>query len=182
MGRDKATLDVEGAPLARRSQRALLDAQRVTYVGGDHHPDPQGDRPTEWRRDAHPGGGPLPAIKLCLDTADSAVVAILACDLPGIDAAAVRTLVERLTRSGADVAVPIVGGRSQWLAAAWRTSPARAGVAAALDVGSRAPRQAMRWLSAEYVIFADDGTLDDVDSVEDLARSGLRYRLDDLGQ
>jgi molybdopterin-guanine dinucleotide biosynthesis protein A len=121
MGRDKALLVVEGRPLAGRVAHALetAGAARVEAVGGDGPALVAAG--LVHRADRWPGEGPLGGIVTAL-TAPGAedVVVVAACDLVAPDPSAVRHLVERLLASGADVAVPVVDGRHQWLHAAWQ--------------------------------------------------------------
>jgi molybdenum cofactor guanylyltransferase len=92
MGRPKATLEVDGVPLVARVIAALRAAgiDDVVVVGGD---------PTELERagvaphpDDHPGQGPVGGILTALDAFDGDLL-VAACDLPDLDADAVRSVV-----------------------------------------------------------------------------------------
>jgi len=120
MGRDKALLALDGRPLAVRVAGALAaaGAGEVVAIGGDaggltaaglRH------RPDTW-----PGEGPLGGVLTALDAPGAAEVAVvLSCDLVAPDPAAVAAVVAARAAADADVAVPVVDGREQWVHAAW---------------------------------------------------------------
>ena len=124
MGRPKAFIELDGATLLDRAVAALTNAgaQDVVVVGGD------GDRVRaaghRFVADEHPGEGPLGGILTALESTEADVVVVLACDLVDASPLAVASLVGAL--GTADVAVPEVEGRSQWLHAAWRRSAVEA--------------------------------------------------------
>ena len=122
MGRDKATLLVDGAPMAGRVATALHEAgaSEVFAVGGDVAAlEPLG---LSVVADDEPGEGPFPATLTALRHAASDVVVVLSCDLLSPSAATIGTLVERVWAAEPDVvgAVPVVDGHEQWTHAAWR--------------------------------------------------------------
>jgi molybdopterin-guanine dinucleotide biosynthesis protein A len=147
MGFDKATVRIDGRPMVARVTDALADAgaDPVVVVGGD--------RATMTGlglvhvSDRWPAAGPLGGIVTALaelaGDADDDVVVVLACDLVSPDPDAVGRVVAALdSEADADVAVPEVGGRRQWLHAAWR-GRARADLEAALAGGERAIHRAV---------------------------------------
>jgi molybdopterin-guanine dinucleotide biosynthesis protein A len=143
MGVDKALVVVEGEPMVMRVAHALTDAgaDEVSIVGGDAEAfgslglGPVADR---W-----PGAGPLGGLVTALDVASAAVVVVLAADLLGPDPAAIRGVVEALAAAAsADLAVPVVDGRAQWLHAAWRRS-CRARLEHEFAAGQRAIHRAV---------------------------------------
>ena len=85
MGTDKATLHVDGEPMARRVARALTDGgcEPVVAVGG---PEVAGLAPVP---DEHPGEGPLGAVITALRYLGVDTV-VAACDLPDLDARTVE--------------------------------------------------------------------------------------------
>jgi molybdopterin-guanine dinucleotide biosynthesis protein A len=121
MGVDKALLVVDGEPMVVRAAAALADAgaSEVSVIGGD-----AGVLASLGLRtvaDRWPAEGPLGGLVTALDGARADVVVVLAADLLRPDPAAIRGVVDVLARvDGADLAVPIVDGRAQWLHAAWR--------------------------------------------------------------
>lgn len=122
MGRDKALVHLDGVALARRvaDVLAVAGARRVVAVGGDAEA-LRGlglaTLPDRW-----PGDGPLGGLVTSLDDDDPAaasVAVVLPCDLTDPDPDAIARTVGALASSGSDAAVPMVGGRHQWLHAAW---------------------------------------------------------------
>lgn len=139
MGRDKALLEIDGEPMARRVGRVLADAgaSRVVVVGGDE----AGLRAIgmEVVADPRQGDGPLAGVAAALHAgADAGMVVVLACDLVAATPAGVRTIMDALSGApSADVAVPVVDDRPEPLHTAWRPSAAAA-VDEALDAGELA--------------------------------------------
>lgn len=95
MGSTKALVTVDGVPMAQRVATALESGgcNDVALIGGTA---------TEFQhlglpfvRDAHPGDGPLGGIITALTHfAAASHVLVAACDLPMLDAATVRTLLD----------------------------------------------------------------------------------------
>lgn len=120
MGRDKATLAVDGVPMARRVAEALFDAglHDVVAVGGD--PSLGRELGLSHVEDRWPGEGPLGGIITALDVAGpEASAVILSCDLLAPSPEAVRHVLAIRARADADAAVPVAAGRRQWMHAAW---------------------------------------------------------------
>ena len=122
MGRDKATLLVDGAPMAGRVAAALREAgaAEVFAVGGDAHA--LASIGLSVVADDEPGEGPFPATLTALRHASSDVVVVLSCDLLAPSAATISTLVERVQAAGPEElgAVPVVDGHEQWTHMVWR--------------------------------------------------------------
>jgi molybdopterin-guanine dinucleotide biosynthesis protein A len=119
MGRDKATMLVDGVPMAARVAAALAagGCEQVVAIGGDRAALGLIVVP-----DLHPGEGPLGGIITALhDLPDEVeVVFVASCDLPALTGVAVHTVLETLLdHPTADVAVA-VGDRDQPLCSAWR--------------------------------------------------------------
>lgn len=144
MGRDKAVIAIGGRSLAGRVADAIGDAgaDAVVAVGGDAPA--LAAEGLVVVADAEPGAGPLAGILGGLSHHASAeVVFVGACDLVTPSSAAIATTVHTLVDSpDADVAVPVVDGRRQWVHAAWRRRAA-APLAAAFDAGERAVHAAV---------------------------------------
>jgi molybdenum cofactor guanylyltransferase len=168
MGRDKALLPIEGVPLARRVADALdaAGAEGVEAVGGDgpalvasglRH------RPDRW-----PGEGPLGGIVTALGSgAHPGVAVVLSCDLIAPMPEAIGHVVRALVASDADVAVPVVDGRPQWLHAAWDRRVA-AIVGDLFAAGERSVAGAALALRIEEVTGLAPAALADADRPEDL--------------
>jgi molybdopterin-guanine dinucleotide biosynthesis protein A len=166
MGSDKATIDVNGQPLAAFPYRALAEAgaERVFCLGGDT--DSLGRAGLEIHSDREPGQGPLAAITHALGLVSTEVLVVMACDLPNANAEAVIETVIAL-RHPYDAAMPSVGGVPQYLHGAYRRSLAEV-FGAALGRGELSLRAALTDVSVATVAVADPASLADADHPEDL--------------
>jgi molybdenum cofactor guanylyltransferase len=151
MGTDKALVEIDGTPMAVRVARALAaaGARRVIAVGGDARA--LAAAGLEVVSDLEPGAGPLGGVVTALgaltgadgdaDTdadAGPGVVFVASCDLVQPSAAAMARTVGALGDApDAAVAVPLVGGRRQWMHAAWRAGAAPT-LGSAFAAGERA--------------------------------------------
>jgi molybdenum cofactor guanylyltransferase len=140
MGRDKALVSVDGRALALRVADALraAGAEPVLGVGGDLAA--LAALGLAGVPDEEPGAGPLTGILTALAQGAASVTFVAACDLVAPSADAVIATVRAL--GDADVAVPLVDGRRQWMHAAWRAGAA-APLAAAFAAGERAVHAAV---------------------------------------
>ncbi|MCU1392169.1 MAG: putative molybdenum cofactor biosynthesis protein [Ilumatobacteraceae bacterium] len=146
MGRDKATLEVDGIAMARRVAAALSAAglERVVAVGPTHLA-----AGLDVVVDLHPGDGPLGGILTALAAASPGPALVVACDLPWLDAASVLALVDAYVDACGGAAgdgrpVAVVGrtDRVEPLFALW--APATAPVlSAAFTAGERAVHRAL---------------------------------------
>lgn len=168
MGTDKAMLCVEGQPMALRVANALglAGASTVTAVGGS-----RGDLedigmqvvPDRW-----PGDGPLGAVVHALAVVGSEpAVAVLSCDLLAPDAGLVRSLVDRLHAGDADVVVPMVDQRAQWLHAVWRRRVGSV-LGDVFAAGERSVHGAVQGLRVDYDATVPGSAVRDVDVPGDL--------------
>jgi len=166
MGTDKALLEVDGVPLARRVANALraAGADPVIAVGGDV--EALGAIGLTAVPDAHPGEGPLGGILSALAASDAEVVVVLACDLPAADADTIRAVA--LALGEADIAAPWHDGRHELLHAAY-SRRAEATLQAAFEVGERAPQRAVAGLDVVGLEGLPAAALADADTPEDLA-------------
>jgi molybdopterin-guanine dinucleotide biosynthesis protein A len=148
MGRDKATLTIDGMPMAARVAEALrlAGAEPVLAVGGNQAAlEALG---LAWVADRYPGEGPLGGILSAFAAAGhEAVVAVVATDLPALEASVVQALVAALgTR---DVAVA-GGERPEPLCAVWRVSTCEAVLTGAFEQGERAVHRA--WAALDQIV------------------------------
>lgn len=160
MGRDKATLVVDGAAMADRVAAALAaaGADPVVRVGPEV------------------AGGPLPAVAEALRRSPHDVVVVLACDLPWASPAGIR-LVRAALGAGA-AAAPLRGGRLEPLHAAWRRSSALPAVEAALGAGERAVHPVLRSLDVVEVRGVDPRSLRNVNTTADLRHGVAMEEID----
>jgi molybdenum cofactor guanylyltransferase len=105
------------------------------------------------------------------------VVLVVSCDLLDPSADAMRTVVAALAAApGNDVAVPVAGGRRQWLHAAWQRGVGPR-LATAFTSGSRAVHQGVSQggLAVLEVAGVDDAALADADTPGDLRAAGRTW-------
>lgn len=174
MGRDKALMHLGHRRLVEvaADAAAAAGAARVLTVGGDG--EALSRLGLEWVPDRWPGDGPLGGILTALEAATSERVVVLACDHVAASPDAIATVVEALT-DGADVVVPVAGGRDQTLHAAWR----RACLTPLSDRfadGARSVREAIGGLAVVRIRVDDDRWLADADTpAQLLAAHPRRY-------
>ena len=161
MGFDKAFFEVDGQQLVQRSVHVLqaAGAVDVNVIGGD---------PARLRglgltaiSDPWPGEGPLGAIIAGLDNAREDLVVILACDHAEPTKGAVLDTLAGLGH--ADVAVPVVAGRRQYLHAAWRRESRKA-LRSQFKSGARSVRAGLAELSVSEVSLHNERSTLDLDT------------------
>src|SRR3954469_21388046 len=106
-GRDKAFAAVGGEPIAVRTVRLfheLFPQVIVATNGAERFPGPA----VEIVGDLFPGCGPLAGIDAAMRASRHPHVFVAACDMPGLDADAIRFLLRRI--AGADAIVPCWDG------------------------------------------------------------------------
>jgi molybdopterin-guanine dinucleotide biosynthesis protein A len=170
MGVPKATLRVDGEALAVRAARALAAVcDPVLEVGPGH----TGRRCVV---EDPPGGGPVAALLAGWDALDApTAVVVLACDLPFVDAALVRLLVEW---PGDGCVVPLLDGRPQPTCARFGSDAVDAARAVVAD-GPASFRAVLARASVDYVsesrwrAVAPATALVDVDTPADATRWGV---------
>jgi molybdopterin-guanine dinucleotide biosynthesis protein A len=164
MGRDKATIEVDGEAMAVRVANALRDAGAtdVACIG------PAVGALTGIAEDA-PGEGPLGAVVAALRWAGGVPVVVAACDLVAPIAPVFAEVAAALAESAADVAVPLCGGRRQPLAAAYAPTALNP-LATAFDAGERSITAALDGLRVVEVPGIDPAGLADADEPGDLPR------------
>ena len=172
MGTDKALVEIDGVPMAARVAAALerAGASAVAAVGGD--PAAITALPLPYVADDHPGDGPLGATVTALRHVGSApIVVILGCDLLAPSDEVVATLVQRLADRDADVVVPRVEGRAQWMHAAWRRRVTGV-LADVFASGERSLFGAVHGIDVDFVDSTDPAPFRDADTPEDLPTGG----------
>jgi molybdopterin-guanine dinucleotide biosynthesis protein A len=172
---DKPALLVGGRSLLAVALSAVAPA--LTVVVGPHRELPPDVLQT---REQPPGGGPAAAVVAGLEVltrtsrfAPSDMVAVLAADLPGIDAIAVDSLAAALLGGPADGAVLVdPDGHRQYLAGVWRV---QALLAAANSRASWHGGRVSDLLgpSIGVLVPADRSTAADVDTTADLLEWGV---------
>lgn len=162
MGQDKATLPLDGVPMAVRVVRAARAAGAIEVAsigapveGVDHQPDD------------HPGEGPLGAVLTALRWAGDRTVLVLSCDLVSPSPAAMQRAVDALAPAH-HLAVPLAAGRPQWLHAAWSPPGPIDDLEARFAAGERSIHRAAAGLMAFYYDEPDLAALADADTPADL--------------
>jgi molybdenum cofactor guanylyltransferase len=123
MGQDKAFLKLQGRTLVERALAVAQEVAKEVRIVGD---------PQKFSRfgsvieDVYRERGPLGGIHAALTSTERESNLILAVDLPLVEAAFLRWLVDEASQSGAVVTVARVGGRWQPLCAVYRKSFASA--------------------------------------------------------
>ncbi len=187
MGRDKATLDVGGVTLLERTL-SQVPAEVPVVVAGPVVPVARSG--VRFAQEDPPGGGPVAGLDAALAVVETAVVVVLATDLP-----LVGELPEGLARALLDedpvvdaVIADDASGRLQPLCAAYRVDALRRAIgsdARGASVHSVVDRLRVSGLSILHV--SDDlqrvgvEPTWDVDTPEDLARLGEILRPRDDG-
>lgn len=163
-GLDKPALVVGGRPLLDTVLDACAALDPVVVVG-PARPTP---RPVLWAREDPPHAGPVAAITAGVRagvTVGSAVVVVLAADLPGITATTVARLVAAVAPACRGAVLVDAHGVRQWLCGAWRADDLIAAVRAAPP--DAAVRRVLGPLDP-VAVPALPGEADDVDTAADL--------------
>ena len=152
MGRDKAALQLGGQTLLQRQVEVVRQLHpEVVYVSGG---DCYGEQ-TECQvlRDAFAGQGPLAGIEAALSVMTSPTLLVLAVDLPRMNLATLRWLVDQC--DGPDGVVPRLGKSTEPLAALYPRA-ALDSLRVALKSGLNAARDfARECVAAGWVCWAD---------------------------
>lgn len=187
-GIDKTRFDVGGRTLLERAIAAARGARAtpITVVGP--RPDaaasaPSAEADISWVREDPPFGGPAAAVVAALRAwrddpshNDAPWTLVLACDLPGAEAA-VERLTDAVPHLPADtdgVCLADESSRPQWLTGVYRTASLRRRADALPHDGHDASVRALLDDLAIAVIAAPAAETDDVDTWEDLSRARAR--------
>jgi molybdopterin-guanine dinucleotide biosynthesis protein A len=153
MGRDKAWLEVEGQPLIRRQiELARSVGAAEVFISGRADCDYSAlDCPV--LRDAFPNAGPLAGIERALQAANSALVLVLAVDLPRLTTPVLRDLLSHCTPQAG--AIPRIEEQIEPLAAFYPRAAHNLAVAR-LSEGNNAVRDfAGDCVSKQLAVFRD---------------------------
>jgi molybdopterin-guanine dinucleotide biosynthesis protein A len=177
-GAAKPLFDVGGRTLLAAAVTAATDAaaRPITVVA----PVLAEALPVAWVREDPPFTGPAAAVVAALaswpEEDDPTWTLLLACDLPGVDAA-VRRLVDDILLLPSDtdgLCLADATSRPQWLIGVYRTRALRAAASVLPDAGRDAPMRALLDDLAITVVAAGDDLTRDVDTWEDLEEARRR--------
>jgi molybdopterin-guanine dinucleotide biosynthesis protein A len=182
MGRDKALLELNGAPLLVRTARLVeLVAGSVTIVAEAGRYEKLGLRVVG---DDWPGGGPLGAIATAMRVAETPWNLIVACDLPYLTPPWLEYLTGRALESDAEAVIPATARGIEPLCAVYheRCEPA---IREALADGTRNVTDGLKNVRAEFIQPAEWKAFDsqgflfkNMNSPEDYAEARARLEPD----
>lgn len=113
---EKVLQEVGGRRLLDRVLDACAEASRVVVVG----PETDVRRPVHWAREDPPGAGPVAAVRAGLADVRAERVALLAGDLPFVQAVDLRLLYALAHTPAAGAVLVDDAAREQWLTSMWR--------------------------------------------------------------
>lgn len=119
LGRDKALLTLNGETLLARSLRVLSEVTAEQLVIGPPERQVYAGSARVYA-DEYPGNGPLVGIYTALRAASHALLLVVACDMPFLNAALLGYLLT--LAPGYEIVLPRVEGRGQQLHAVYRRS------------------------------------------------------------
>ncbi|MER5899020.1 NTP transferase domain-containing protein [Streptomyces mirabilis] len=181
-GADKPGLRVGGRPLLDRVLAACATATTTVVVAAPR----ETARPVEWAREEPPGGGPLAALDAGLRHISAEHVVVLSADLPFLDQATVRRLLDALRTGDAPqgparpdgVLLTDPDGRDQPLVAAYRADALRRELAALAVAHGGVTGLPLRRLTAalDLTRISDPVASFDCDTWDDIAAARARIR------
>ena len=176
MGRDKASIEIDGRPMVAGVAEALTGAGAAElFVCGPATAtlDSLGLRvvPDRW-----PGEGPLGAIITSLGAASHERVLVVATDLVTPSDSALAAIAAVRADADADLVLPVVAGRRQYLTALWHKRSLSVLEAAFAD-GARSIRELIGSLTVIEVEGGDPAAFRDADRPQDLTSHQDTYNL-----
>ncbi|WP_308191785.1 molybdenum cofactor guanylyltransferase [Kitasatospora humi] len=192
-GVDKPGLTVGGRSMLDRVLDACADARTTVVVGPEREAGREAGRgaagageggggevgggvagrgAVAWTREQPPGGGPVAAVAAGLPLVTAERVLLLAADLPFLDRRTLHRLLAALDDAEAAMLVDATG-RDQPLAAAYRTAPLRASLAALGEPAGRPLRRLVAPLHTARLADPDAAAYD-CDTWEELAHARER--------
>jgi molybdopterin-guanine dinucleotide biosynthesis protein A len=173
-GIDKAMITIGASTTLSRALDAVRGADVVVVCGperaGVRRPSETAE-PLRWVQESPPGGGPVAALAAALPELGNPLVAVLACDLPFITAAAVEQLVAGAVGDGAVLCDS--GGRRQPLCAVYARDALRVAMERIGEPAGASMRALLEGLALVEVV-DELGASDDVDDVAQLEAARRR--------
>lgn len=169
---DKPTALLGGQPLLQHVLVGAAEASRRIVVG---EPQQLWAAEAEFCREDPPGAGPVAGISAGLGHLEQPLALVLAADLPFIGEGIDRLHAALAAAPAAACAAFVdASGRTNYLAALWRTDALRAAVGAVADLRG-APMRALYASVAVVAVPDEDDAAADCDTPEDLARAAKRF-------
>lgn len=171
-GVDKAMLDIDGKMMIDTALAAVARANAIVVVGPDRavpYGYGRGRARIVTAQERPAGSGPVAAIAEGIEHVDSAVVVVLACDMPFLTQRVVTRLTDALWTTDAIMLVD-ESGRRQFLAAAYSRNSLTAALQRLGDPTGRSMRDLVAGLTVTEVP-AEPGVTLDIDSWDDVERS-----------
>jgi molybdopterin-guanine dinucleotide biosynthesis protein A len=174
MGRDKATLELEGISLLERTLSGVPLDVPVVVAGPEV---PLARSAVAFARENPPGGGPVAGVDAAVSHVRTPVVVVLATDLPFVGALpaelAARLSTELTNHSGVDAVLATdASGHLQQLCGAYATDALRRAIAAGGAVFGVSMRSVVARLSVHALtpaVFSGTDPVRDIDTPADLA-------------
>jgi molybdopterin-guanine dinucleotide biosynthesis protein A len=168
MGQDKASLPFHGRTLVEHVAEAVAEAAgSVTLVGA---PERYENLRLPRIPDTRAGWGPLAGIHTALAASHADWNLIVACDMPGISGAFLKSLLSAAESSSADCLLPVgPSGRLEPLCAAYRLRCLRA-IGASLDRGVRKVTEGLAGLRISEWPVAESSWFSNVNTPEEWMR------------
>ncbi|BCX04650.1 MAG: putative molybdenum cofactor guanylyltransferase [Candidatus Roseilinea sp.] len=159
MGQDKGLMPFLGRPLVQRV------VERVQPLSGEivlvtNRPDDYRFLGLSMLPDALPGRGPLGGAFTAVMACRSTALALVACDMPFVNAAVLARAYQVLAAEGCDAVVPLTANGPEALHAVYRAATCAPVMKAALDAGELKmadwlPRVRARFITQEEIIRLD---------------------------
>lgn len=171
MGRDKALLPFRGTSMAQWVAREVVHAAGSAFLIGD--PGRYGALGYPVVPDGWPGEGPLGGILTALRHTTAPWNLIVACDMPGLTRAFLRSLLAAAERNGATTLPVGPSGDLEPLCAVWRRD-SLAAVETAFSAGVRKVAEALEGFRLAVYPVAEVEFFQNVNTPEDLAAHDAR--------
>jgi len=165
MGRDKARLPFEGRTLVEHVAAIVAQAAgSATLIGA---PERYADLGFARLADTHPGWGPLGGIYTALGASQAAWNLIVACDMPGLEATFLKSLIAAAEASEADCLIPLSpSGRIEPLCGVYHSRCAAA-IGKALESGVRKITAALGELRVDIRNFGEARWFSNINTPEE---------------
>lgn len=172
MGTDKAAIEVGGQSMLARTAALAADVSDAVFVSVRAAATSDALR-RQWPliEDAQDGAGPMAGILAALRQHEDADWLVLACDLPRLDAATLRTLRDAAAEHPGAAALAMRSerdGTPEPLCAVWRAAM-RGPIEARLAEDRRCPRRLLLDAGVPLVDAVTPGALANMNAPEDLA-------------